>query len=344
MIGGAAQADVAVLVISARKGEFETGFERDGQTREHTTLAKTLGIRRLVVAINKMDDPTVKWSKERYDDIVNKLQPFICKQVGFDKKFVTFLPLSAYTGHGVIDKVPKDVCSWNTSGSLIEVLDTLHLDRKNIDGPLRIPIIDKYRDMGVTAVLGKIESGKVQVGDVVTIMPNKVPVEVLKITLHEEEVDLAKCGDNATLYLKGIEVDDVKQGHVICDSNNLCQPVQEFIGQFLVLDMPIFSAGYSAVLHIHTSIVECTITRLVNKIDKKTGKPLPNKINFAQTGDIVNAVIKCSRAICLEKFDVLQSMGRFTLREGRTVGIGKVTAIKPLKNVEKDPSVVKKKQ
>lgn len=343
MIGGACQADVAVLVISARKGEFETGFERDGQTREHATLAKTLGIRRMVVAINKMDDPTVNWSKERYDEIVGRLQPFICKQIGFDKRFVTFLPLSAFTGHGVKDRIPKNVCSWYNGGCLIEVLDGLKLDRKNIDGPLRIPIIDKYRDMGVTVAIGKIESGKVQVGDVVTIMPNKTPVEVIKINLHEQEVDLAKCGDNVNLYIKGIEVDDVKAGHVISDPNNLCQPVQEFIGQFLVLDMPIFSAGYSAVLHIHTAIVDCTITRLLSKIDKKTGKPLPNKINFAQTGDIVNAVIKCARPICLEKFDVIQSLGRFTLREGKTVGIGKVTAIKPLKVVEDSAPKQKKK-
>ena len=65
MIGGASQADLAVLVISARKGEFETGFERGGQTREHAMLVKTAGVKHLVILINKMDDPTVKWSKER---------------------------------------------------------------------------------------------------------------------------------------------------------------------------------------------------------------------------------------------------------------------------------------
>ena len=65
MIGGASQADLAVLVISARKGEFETGFERGGQTREHAMLVKTAGVKHLVILINKMDDPTVQWSKER---------------------------------------------------------------------------------------------------------------------------------------------------------------------------------------------------------------------------------------------------------------------------------------
>lgn len=85
MIGGASQADVGVLVISARKGEFETGFERGGQTREHAMLAKTAGVKRLIVAVNKMDDPTVAWSKERYDECINKIMPFL-KQVGFNPK------------------------------------------------------------------------------------------------------------------------------------------------------------------------------------------------------------------------------------------------------------------
>lgn len=66
MIIGASQADVACLVISAKKGEFETGFEKDGQTREHATLAMTLGIKHLIVAVNKMDEQSVQWEKERY--------------------------------------------------------------------------------------------------------------------------------------------------------------------------------------------------------------------------------------------------------------------------------------
>merc|ERR1711871_1422421 len=82
MIAGACQADVGVLVISARKGEFETGFERGGQTREHALLAKTLGVRMLVVVINKMDDPTVEWSQARFEECRDKLSPFL-KSCGY---------------------------------------------------------------------------------------------------------------------------------------------------------------------------------------------------------------------------------------------------------------------
>ncbi|KAJ1834899.1 translation termination factor GTPase eRF3, partial [Coemansia sp. RSA 2708] len=111
MVGGAAQADVAVLVISARKGEFETGFERGGQTREHAVLVKTAGVRTLIVAINKMDDPTVGWDKSRYDEVIAKLTPFL-KKTGYNPKTdVIFIPLSGFTGAGVKDRV-GNACSW----------------------------------------------------------------------------------------------------------------------------------------------------------------------------------------------------------------------------------------
>lgn len=112
MISGAAQADVAVLVISARKGEFETGFEKGGQTREHVMLIKTAGVSKLVIVINKMDDPTVEWDQGRYDEIKGKLTPFV-KGAGFNPKTdVTFIPVSAFTGVNLKDRVTKTICPW----------------------------------------------------------------------------------------------------------------------------------------------------------------------------------------------------------------------------------------
>ena len=112
MISGAAQADVAVLVISARKGEFETGFEKGGQTREHIMLVKTAGVSKIVVAINKMDESTVMWDKARYDEIINKITPFI-KAAGYNPKTdVTFIPVSAQTGINLKDRLDKKVVPW----------------------------------------------------------------------------------------------------------------------------------------------------------------------------------------------------------------------------------------
>ena len=112
MIFSAAQADVAILIISARKGEFETGFEKCGQTREHIMLVKTVGASKVVVVINKMDESTVEWSKARFDGVKDKFTPFI-KAAGFNvKPDVDFIPVSAYTSPNLEDRLTKDVCTW----------------------------------------------------------------------------------------------------------------------------------------------------------------------------------------------------------------------------------------
>jgi peptide chain release factor subunit 3 len=113
MIGGASQADIAVLVISARKGEFETGFEKGGQTREHAVLAKSSGVKKLIVVINKMDDPTVQWSNERYEECVTKLKPYL-KSCGYNERDIAFLPISGFTGANLKDRLATDVCPWYT--------------------------------------------------------------------------------------------------------------------------------------------------------------------------------------------------------------------------------------
>ena len=135
MIGGAAQADVAVLVISARKGEFETGFEKGGQTREHTMLIKTAGVKYVIVAINKMDDPTVEWSVERYEEIVNKLTPFL-KKSGFKKDDFHFMPISGLTGVFIKDMPSPNPFPHYDGSSLLTFLDDMP-KVKRMDGPLR---------------------------------------------------------------------------------------------------------------------------------------------------------------------------------------------------------------
>lgn len=172
MITGASQADVAVLVISARKGEFETGFEKGGQTREHATLVKTAGVKTVLVGINKMDEPTVNWDKARYDEIVAKIGPFL-RQTGFASKDVHFMPISGFTGANLKDPLSPTVCPWYTGPSLLQFLDNLPSFDRRINLPFLMPISGKYRDMG-TNVIGKVEAGRVAKGDTIMIMPNKV--------------------------------------------------------------------------------------------------------------------------------------------------------------------------
>eukprot|EP00158_Paraphelidium_tribonemae_P005657 Partr_v1_DN27449_c3_g1_i1_m72325 putative eukaryotic peptide chain release factor gtp-binding subunit len=329
MISGASQADVGVLVISARKGEFETGFEKGGQTREHAMLAKTAGVKKLIVVINKMDDPTVSWSEERYKECCEKLGPFL-KQCGYNLKTdVDFMPVSGFTGANLKDRVPKDVCSWYSGPALLEMLDTTQgIDRRN-DAPFMMPLTEKYKDMG-TIVAGKVESGRIRKSKNVLIMPNKKICEVQGVYGEDdEEIKSASCGDNIRLKLRGVEEDELAIGFVLCDPMNPVHTVQAFEAQLMILEHKnILCAGYSCVLHVHTLVEEVTLGALLHLVDKKTGRRSKKPPMFAKKGQIVVVRIETAGLICAETYDSYPQLGRFTLREeGKTVAMGKVTKL-----------------
>jgi peptide chain release factor subunit 3 len=329
MIAGAAQADVAVLVISARKGEFETGFERGGQTREHAMLAKTLGVRVLIVVVNKMDEPTVKWDKGRWDEIVGKLTPFL-KQSGYNTaKHVHFIPISGLSGANIKDRTTKEVCPWYDGPSLLECLDGISVGGRDPEAPLRIPVLDKYNDRGII-VMGKVESGTVREGQKIALMPLKVEATVDTLYINDAEVKQARPGENVKLKLKGCREEDVLRGYVLCDVERPIIPVKQFEAQLMLLELEahsLFTAGYSAVLHVHTAQEEITVKKLVAEVDKKTGEPKAGAAppRFMKSGGLCIAVLEAAQNLCVEKFEHMQQMGRFTLRDGqRTIAIGKI--------------------
>ncbi|XP_040829251.1 eukaryotic peptide chain release factor GTP-binding subunit ERF3A isoform X4 [Ochotona curzoniae] len=331
MIGGASQADLAVLVISARKGEFETGFEKGGQTREHAMLAKTAGVKHLIVLINKMDDPTVNWSNERYEECKEKLVPFL-KKVGFNpKKDIHFMPCSGLTGANL--KEQSDFCPWYIGLPFIPYLDNLPNFNRSVDGPIRLPIVDKYKDMG-TVVLGKLESGSICKGQQLVMMPNKHNVEVLGILSDDVETDSVAPGENLKIRLKGIEEEEILPGFILCDANNLCHSGRTFDAQIVIIEhKSIICPGYNAVLHIHTCIEEVEITALICLVDKKSGEKSKTRPRFVKQDQVCIARLRTAGTICLETFKDFPQMGRFTLRdEGKTIAIGKVLKLVPEKD------------
>ncbi|VDC02078.1 unnamed protein product [Peniophora sp. CBMAI 1063] len=329
MISGAAQADVALLVISARKGEFETGFEKGGQTREHITLAKTAGVTKVAVVINKMDDSTVNWDKARYDEIVGKLQPFL-KGASFNLKTdVTFLPVSAYTGANLKERVSKATAPWWDGPSVLEYLDALPMIGRNINAPLMMPISEKYKDLGTVAV-GKIESGAMRKGDTLLVMPNRQTVEVAGIANElDEEVQAAFSGDNVRVKLRGIEDEEISPGFVLSSHAKPVKAVKTFEAQLAILEHKnIICAGYSAVMHVHTLAEEVTLSALLHYFDKSTGRKSRKPPQFAKRGQRIVALVETSQPVCVERFADYPQLGRFTLRdEGKTVAIGKVTKL-----------------
>lgn len=337
MISGAAQADVGVLVISARKGEFETGFEKGGQTREHALLARTLGVQYLVVVVNKMDDPTVDWDVNRYEECVSKLKPYL-KQCGYViKTDVKFIPISAIGGDNVLNEVADSKCSWwkkyytegthNTSTpTLLSTLDQLKMSGRNPTGPLRIPCLDRYLERGCV-VLGKVESGTLRMDDEITIAPTKKKAKVDAIYIGETKVRSAKPGENVLIKFT-INVEDIQKGYVLCSANSICPAVTEVRVQLALVDMlehrPIFSPGYEAVMHVHTVEIEVTCSALVAVIDK--GKQMRRP--YARQGQQCIAHLLLPISTCMEAFDVIQALGRVTIRdEGKTIAIGKIISL-----------------
>ena len=333
MIGGASQADVGILVISARKGEYETGFEKGGQTREHAMLAKTQGVNKLVIAVNKMDDPTVEWSQARYTECITKLTLFL-KGVGYNPKTdMAFLPISAQTGIGVKDRIPKEIAPWNTAPSLLEYLDGMDKLERKVNAPFMMPVGGKYRDMG-TMIEGRIEAGVIQKGSNYVMMPNHEEVGVAVLYGEtEDEIPHATCGDQVRMRLRGVEEEDILPGYVLCSPKRLVHCVRAFEAQIHLLPelRSILSAGFPCVLHVHAAIEEVTFASLMHKLEKGTGRKSRKPPPFAKKGDQVIArleVTSGSGKVCIERFEDYAQMGRFTLRDqGQTIAIGKVTRL-----------------
>lgn len=328
MIGGAAQADLAVLVISARKGEFETGFDRGGQTREHAMLAKTAGVKHLMVLINKMDDPTVEWSEERYIECRDKILPYL-RKLGFNPaKDLSFMPVSGLTGLGLKERVDEKICPWYRGDPFITYIDNLPSLNRKADGPFLMPVLEKYKDMG-TVVMGKVESGEMRKGQSLLLMPNRTPVIVDQLWSDEDEVTSVGPGENIKVKLKGIEEEDVSPGFVLCDPSAPARTGKIFDAQVVILEhKSIICAGYSAVMHIHCVAEEVTVKALICLIDKKTGEKSKTRPRFVKQDQVAIMRIECAGVICLEPFKYFPQMGRFTLRdEGKTIAIGKVLKV-----------------
>ena len=349
MIGGASQADVGILVISARKGEYETGFEKGGQTREHAMLAKTQGVNKLVVVINKMDDPTVEWSEKRYIECTTKLSQFL-KATGYNLKTdVFFMPIAAQQTIGIKDRIPQGIAPFYDGPSLLEYLDNMTTLERKVNAPFMMPVNGKYRDMG-TIVEGKIESGVVKKGMSLIMMPNRDKVEVAATYGEtEEEVSAAQCGDQVRLRLRGIEEEDILPGFVLCSPKRLVHCVAAFEAQIRVLELKsILSAGFNCVMHVHSAIEEVTFAALLHKLQKGTNRKSKVPPSHAKRGDSIIArmeVIGGAGSVCVERFEDYPQLGRFTLRDqvrthysfqcisgsnicqGQTIAIGKITKL-----------------
>ena len=329
MITGASQADAAILVVSARKGEFEAGMSLEGQTREHALLARTMGINQLIVAVNKMDATEPPYSEKRYREIVEVLSKFL-KSIGYDVSKIPFIPVSAWTGENLIERSPN--MPWYKGPVLVEALDLLEVPPKPIEKPLRLPIQDVYSISGVgTVAVGRVETGVLKTGDRVVIMPPGLVAEAKSIETHHVRIEKAEPGDNIGVNLKGVEKKDLKRGDVIGHLENPPTVADEFTARVMIVWHPTaIAVGYTPVIHIHTASVACRIVEIVSKIDPRTGKEIEKNPQFIKQGEFAVVRLKPIKPLVVEKYADFPQLGRFAMRDmGKTVGIGQVIDAKP---------------
>ena len=327
MITGASQADAAILVVSAKTGEFEAGMSPLGQTREHLFLAKTMGIDQIVVAVNKMD--TVNWSKERYEQIKAELSKFM-KMLGYKVEKIPFVPVSGWTGDNLVE--PSKNMPWYKGPTLLEALDMFEEPPRPIDKPLRLPIQDVYSITGVgTVPVGRVETGVLRVGDTVIFMPANKKGEVKSIETHHVRIQEAKPGDNIGFNVKGVARHEIRRGDVAGHPNNPPTVVDEFTARIFVIYHPTaISEGYTPVMHIHTATVATRFVELVQKLDPRTGAVLEDHPKFLKTGDVAIVRLKPNKPVVVEKYSDFPPLGRFAIRDsGRTVAAGVVIDVKP---------------
>lgn len=340
MITGTSQADCAVLIVAAGVGEFEAGISKNGQTREHALLAYTLGVKQLIIGINKMDSTEPPYSETRYSEIMKEVSTYI-KKIGYNPAAVAFVPISGWIGDNMLEASQN--MSWfkgwsitrktdSASGTtLLEALDSIQPPERPTKKPLRLPLQDVYKIGGIgTVPVGRVETGILKPAMLVQFSPNALVTEVKSVEMHHEALQEALPGDNVGFNIKNIAVKDLRRGYVAGDSK--VDPPMEatnFTAQVIILNHPgQISAGYAPVLDCHTAHIACKFSELKEKIDRRSGKKLEDGPKFVKSGDAAIVNMVPSKPMCVESFSDYPPLGRFAVRDMRqTVAVGVIKTV-----------------
>jgi len=337
MITGTSQADCAILMIAGAAGEFEAGYAKNGQTREHALLAYTLGVKEMIVCVNKMDDKSVNYAEARYTEIKEELGKFLTK-CGYKTKDMDFVPISGWVGDNMIDRSAN--MKWYKGRTMIEALDNIKPPKRPSEKPLRLPLQDVYKIGGIgTVPVGRVETGVLKPGMTVVFAPSEHSTEVKSIEMHHEALEEATPGDNVGFNVKGLSTKDIKRGMVAGDvKNDPPMKCQTFNAQVIVLDHPNkIMAGYTPVVDCHTSHIACKFNKLLHTIDKRTGQAKEQDPKSIKTGDAAIVEMVPSKPMCVEAFSEYPPLGRFAVRDMRkTVAVG---VIKSVDRIAKDGTV-----
>jgi len=318
MITGTSQADAAILVVAAPDGVM-------AQTKEHMFLARTLGVKQMIVAINKMDDTKPAYDKSRYETVKSDVEK-LAKSVGYKDDQIQFIPVSAFTGDNTKEKGKID---WWPGDTMLKAIDKFNVPEKPTDLPLRWPLQDVYTIKGVgTVPVGKIETGVMKPGQQLIFKPSMKPGgvtgECKTIEMHHEQLAQAIPGDNVGVNLRGISKNEIRRGDVAGPTNDPPTVAKSFTAQIMVLNHPsVITKGYTPVFHCYTAQVACRFDEIQKKLDPRTGQVKEENPDFIKTGDAAIVKVIPTRPMVIESSKKIPQLGRFAIRDmGQTVAAG----------------------
>lgn len=359
MISGAGQADVCLLMVPA-DGNFTTAIQKgdhkagvvQGQTRQHARLLNLLGVKQLIVGVNKMDSDVAKYSKDRYEEIRNEMKNVLVK-VGWKKDFVEgsvpFLPISGWIGDNLIEKSTN--MSWwdgqevtlpdKSKLKVVTLLTALNdmcgVPERKLDAPLRVPISGIYKIKGVGDVLaGRVEQGTVKPGEECVFLPthtsaNKCEGKVFSVEMHHKRVDAAGPGDNVGMNIKGLDKQNMpRAGDVmILKSDTTLKQVSNFTAQIQTLDIPgEIKCGYSPIGFVRSGRSACKITKLDWKAGKETGGKKMEDPHSLKSNEMAQVVFEPQHSLVVDAFKNCEGLSRIAFLDGNTaVMLGKVVAV-----------------
>lgn len=324
MIRGTSLADAAILVIDSTHENFEKGISEEGQTYEHSIIANTLGIKQVIIAVNKMDDGSVNYSQERFDEIKDEMTKVLSK-IGFKQNQFKFVPISGLEGDNLIEKSSN--FSWWTGFTLLEAIDSLEKqDRSELSWkPLRIPVYDVNYVGGVgTVAVGRVEYGEVKPGSQIFYPLYNGNTDVKSIEINYENSSIAYSGDNVGLNLF-IPRSYIKRGDVIGDyRRELPKICVKFIAQIIIVNHPgKIHAGYQSVFFCHTAHAPCRFAKLLKRVDFSHGKKITENPEWIKKGDYAVVEVEPLKPFIVEEFRYYPSLGRIICRDMKqTIAIG----------------------
>ena len=357
MITGAGCADVALLLVPAEMGGFETAIakgdhkagEVQGQTRQHAKLLGLLGIERLIVGVNKMD--SCNWSEQRFNEIKEEMTKMITIS-GFKPKQVAFIPYSGFHGENLVEKTDKMPWykGWKANLNKDTVVEGFTLydaleklvkpPKRKPDAPVRIPINGIYKIKGVGDVItGRVEQGTINAGDVIRVAPSGIDnLKVFSIEMHHKTWACAKPGDNVGMNVKGLDKNNMpKVGQVISlQKEALLEPVESFVVQVVVQEHPgQLKPGFCPCVHVRTAKSACKMTKIMWKQSKKTGDQKLDNPDYIERGETGEIEFMPQQPLYLESFTECEGLGRIAVMDSNSlVMLGKVISVKykPYKN------------